>query len=265
MRAFGAALALSVSLAAWQPARADDFEPVGDVWIVTIGGYIVGQPDYLGSDDYEAAFKPIFNIRREGTKEYLSLPGDAGGFALIDRGGFRFGPAFALRNERDAGDNRDTRGLDDVDYTFELGAFAEYWAGDAFRARVELLQGVNGHEGFVANFAADAVLNRGPWTFTAGPRLTVVSDDFNDAYFGVSAADSIASGLAPFDAEGGLHSVGATVSASYQVSERLSLKAYAEYDRLLDGAADNPLVDDRGSEDQFSVGVGAAYRFEIRR
>ncbi|MDZ4790237.1 MAG: MipA/OmpV family protein [Hyphomicrobiales bacterium] len=246
-------------------ARADNFEPVADVWVVTIGGYVVGQPDYEGSDDHEAAFKPIFNITRKGSKEYLDLPDDAGGFAIVDRGGFRFGPAFGFRDERDRGDNKDLRGLNEVDFTFELGVFAEYWPTENFRTRVELLQGLNGHEGFLANFSADAVVNRGAWTFTAGPRLTAVSSEYQEEYFSVSAAESVASGLNQFDAEGGLHSAGVTVSASYQFSDRLALKAYAEYDRLLDDASDSPIVDDRGSEDQFAIGIGAAYKFEFSR
>ncbi len=244
---------------------ADDYNTGVSAWIVTIGGYAAAQPDYEGSDDYEAAFKPIFNIRREGAKEYLELPDDAGGFALIDRGGFRFGPAFGFRDERNSSDNRDLRGLKDVDFTFELGAFAEYWPADNLRTRVELLQGVNGHEGFVANFSIDAVLNRGAWTFTAGPRLTAVSGEYRDSYFSVSAGESAVSGLDQFEAEGGLQSAGATVSASYRLSERLAVKFYGEYDHLLDDAADSPLVDDRGSESQFTGGVGAAYTFEYRR
>jgi outer membrane protein len=265
MRAWLTSSVCSLCVLAAGAARADNFEPVGSVWVVTIGGYVVAKPDYIGSDDYEAAFKPIFNIQREGSKEYLDLPDDAGGFAIIDRGGFRFGPAFGFRDARDRGDNRDLRGLNEVDFTVELGVFAEYWPTENFRTRAELLQGLNGHEGFVANFSADAVLLRGPWTFTAGPRLTTVSDDFNDAYFSINAGQSAASGLPQYEADGGLYSAGVTVSASYQYSERLAIKAYAEYDRLVGDAANNPLVDERGSEDQFAIGVGASYRFKIER
>ncbi len=241
-----------------------DYAPASSSWVVTIGGYVVAQPDYEGSDDYEAAFKPIFNIRREGSKEYLKLPDDSGGFAVFDSGGFRFGPAFGFRDERNSSDNRDLRGLKDVDFTFELGAFAEYWPTESLRTRVELLQGLNGHEGFVANFSIDAILNRGAWTFTAGPRLTATSGDYQDAYFSVSAGET-GFGLDEFDADGGLHSAGATVSASYKFSERFAVKLYGEYDHLLGDAADSPLVDDRGSEGQFTVGVGAAYTFHFSR
>ncbi len=268
---------VALSVSSWYfaagPALAADLDAgdnlvehhAGSAWVVTLGGWAVVRPDYEGSDDYEVGFKPIINVRRSGSREWLALPDDKGGFALYETHNFRIGPAFGFVWERDSGDNRALRGLDDVDFTFEAGVFAEYWPTENLRTRFEVLQGLGGHEGLVANFSADAVWRPSErWLFTVGPRLTVVSDEYADSYFSIGVGES-AIGLPAYDAEGGLHSAGVGASATYRWTPQVALKLYAEYDRLLGDAADSPIVDDLGSEDQFTVGVGASYRFEIRR
>ena len=43
----------------------------------------------------------------------------------------------------------------------------------------------------------------------------------------------------------------------------LELRGYVEYDRLLGGIADSPLVKFRGSTDQVTYGLGVAYSFDV--
>ncbi len=232
-------------------------------WVVTIGGWVVAQPDYEGSDDYEAAFRPIFNIRKEGSKEWLSLPDDSAGIAVFETSNFRIGPAFGFTPERDSSDNRALRGLKSVDFTIEAGAFVEYWPADRLRTRLEVLQGLNGHDGLVANLSADIVLHPAErWMFTVGPRVTWVDDNYADAYFSVGPGSP---SLPLFGADGGLHSAGVGASLSYDVTETVQIKLFGEYDRLIGDAADSPLVELRGSKDQFTAGLGFSYRFTVGR
>lgn len=254
--------------AAPSPASASDDVSVahygGSAWVVTVGGWAVVQPDYEGSDDYELGFRPTVNIRRADSREWLALPDDRAGFALYETQNFRIGPAFGLVWDRDSSDNRDLRGLDDVDFTFEAGLFVEYWPVESLRTRLEVVQGIGGHEGLVANLSADGVWRPSErWLFTAGPRLTFVGDGYADAYFSISDRESMKSLLPAYDAEGGLHSAGFGASATWRWTPEIDLKLFAEYDRLLGDAADSPIVADRGSEDQLSFGIGASYRFEV--
>jgi outer membrane protein len=41
--------------------------------------------------------------------------------------------------------------------------------------------------------------------------------------------------------------------------------ASIEYERLAGSAEETPLIDDRGSPDQFTIGVGASYSFVVGR
>lgn len=254
--AFGAAASLTTAAMAADLSYKDaPVEYASRTWIITLGGYAVAAPEYEGSDEYELGFKPIFNIRKSGSREWLSLPDDKGGFALYETSNFRMGPAFGFQAERSRHDVDFFPGAERVDWTFEAGAFAELWLTDSLRTRVDVVHGIGGHEGLVANFSADAVVKRDRWTFTVGPRFEVVSDEYADTYFSTAG----------YEAEGGFHSVGGGASISYQWTDRIALKLYGEYDHLLNDAADSPLVDDIGSEDQFTIGVGASYTFEYSR
>jgi outer membrane protein len=262
-----------VSLAAGSAQGADIFDGTplslkdapGSYWVVTLGGYGGGEPLFPGAKGLTSTFRPIVDIRREGDKEWLGLPNDAVNLTLYQTGNFRAGAAGDLLQNRDRSDDSALKGLRNIDYTLELGAFAEYYPVPFIRTRVELLQGVTGSNGFVANLMADYIYQPDPhWLFTAGPRLRFVNTQYESTFFSISKAESAASGLAPFHASGGLDSAGIDVTARYNMSERLSLRAFAEWDRLTGDGADSPLVKFRGSEDQFQFGVGAAYKFTYR-
>jgi outer membrane protein len=238
----------------------------GSVWVVTLGGYGGGEPEFPGSKSLAFAFRPIVDIRREGTKEWLTLPNDAVSLTLYQTGNFRIGAAGDYLTNRDQKDDSALKGLHGINYTLELGAFAEYYPVPFIRTRLELLQGVTGAEGFVANLSADYIYQPSPeWLFTAGPRLRFVNTQYESTFFSISAAEAAASGLTPFHASGGLDSAGIDATARYNVNERLSLRAFAEWDRLTGDGANSPLVKIRGSEDQFQFGLGAAYKFTYGR
>ena len=244
--------------------------PSGSVWVVTIGGYGAAEPAFPGSKDYQATGRLIFDVYRAGDKEWLTLPNDAASITLWESGNFRAGFAADLISGRYQNDSKAVWGLHDIDYTGEIGGFFEFYPVPFLRTRAELLQGVTGAEGFTANLMADFIYRPDPqWLLTAGPRLKFVDDTYNSAFFSISALDSYRSSLygQPFlptyTAKGGLYSAGVDATVRYNVTETISVRAFAEWNRLTGDAADSPLVRFRGSEDQFQVGLGAAYKFNF--
>ncbi|MDQ8730232.1 MipA/OmpV family protein [Bradyrhizobium sp. LHD-71] len=236
--------------------------PASSEWLVTVGAWTYAQPEFEGSNDLTFGASPIINIRRRGEREWLSLPNDHGGPTLFSTANFRFGPSFNFVRERD--DDDALRGLGSVDWALEVGAFAEFWPADFFRTRVEVRRGFNGHEGFVADLSADAVWRLAPaWTLTAGPRLSVADGEYMSTYFSVSPFQSITSGLARYDAKGGFKSAGVGSSLTYQWTPAVATTAFVEYERLLGDAAKSPIVEDRGSPDQLTVGMGVKYTFSV--
>ena len=238
--------------------------PGGSYWSVTIGGYGAAEPAFPGSKDYAASGRLILDVHRDGDRLWLTLPNDAATITLYEAGNFRFGAAGDYIMSRTQNDGGAAVGLHDIDYTIEVGGFAEFYPVPFVRTRVELLQGVTGADGFAANLMADFIYKPAPqWLFTVGPRLKFVDDQYNSAFFSISPLDSYRSGLPVYHAQGGLYSAGVDATVRYDLTERISLRAFAEWNRLTGDAANNPLVRLRGSEDQFQVGVGAAYKFNF--
>jgi MipA family protein len=253
----GAGTALAADLSANSGGSYKDAP--GNYWVVTIGGYGVAVPTYPGSKDVTYSGRPILDVRRAGSKEWLSLPNDAFGVALYETNNFRIGAAADLLNKRSHKDAPAAlSGINDIDYTVEVGGFAEYYPAPFLRTRVELLQGVTGAEGFEANLMADFIYKPGArWLLTAGPRLQIVDDKYASAFFTTVAP-------APaYTATGGVYTAGVDATIRYCLTDNVSLRAYAEWNRLLGDAADSKIVELGGSADQFQVGVGAAYKFNF--
>ncbi|WP_439534720.1 MipA/OmpV family protein [Polymorphobacter sp.] len=87
------------------------------------------------------------------------------------------------------------------------------------------------------------------------------NDDYAATYFTVTPAGGLASGLAAFDAKGGLKDVGAQLTASYRIGDNWGFAVNAGYRRLLGDFADSPVVAKGGSADQLSGGVGIFFSF----
>ena len=174
--------------------------------------------------------------------------------------GFFLGPSLGFKGKRSA---KDVGAVPpEVDLTIEAGGFVQYAATDHLRFRIEARQAVNGHDGFISLLSADYVIRDGDKRLLSfGPRMTIIDNRYQKAYFSVRPTAAAASGLPSFDAGGGVQSVGATIGYIQQFSERLGMYSYAKYDRLIGDAAHSPLVRTFGSRDQFSGGMALTYTF----
>ena len=101
------------------------------------------------------------------------------------------------------------------------------------------------------------------YVFSIGPRARWGDDNYHDAYFSVTPAVAAATGLPVFDAEGGIHSIGAVAGLTHMLSRDWGVYGFAGYDRLVGDAADSPIVRAFGSRDQYSAGLGLFYSFNV--
>jgi outer membrane protein len=257
IRASALSLAAAAALSASPAAAQQEERPL----ILSIGGGAQILPQYPGAEDYE--FSPLFTgfARREGDPIPLRTPDDGFGFTLFEAGAVEVGPLIQFQSERD----EDDVGLPvgDVDFTIEAGAFVNINLGPNFRLRLEGQKGIGGHEGLVGTVAADFAIRPNVDTlFTIGPRLRFNDDDYADAYFRVPPA-AIASGVPPYDPDGGLRAIGAVAGVTHQFTRRFGVYGYAGYDRLVGDAADSPIVRFTGSENQFSAGLALFFSFNV--
>jgi outer membrane protein len=234
-------------------------------WTIAIGGEGALQPDFEGAKRTMFSPTPIFSIHRAGSPDRFHSPRDGASIALVDFGGFRAGPVGKLKSARTAGSYSELNGLGDVKLAVEIGGFVEYFPVDWLRARAEVRRGFGGHNGVVADFSADVIVPVSQrLSLSAGPRFTLEDTKATAPYFGIDAAQAIASGLPAFDAKGGSHAAGAGAQARYQFNPQWEVHSYIEYERLLGSAAASPLVTLRGSPNQTSIGVGTSYSFDVR-
>ncbi len=242
----------------------------------TLGAGIGLIPDYEGSNDYRII--PAVAVRgrvggisfwSRGTYLYADLmPRGAG---KID---FDAGPIVGVRLNRkgkikdDAVDRLPSRNA-----AFEVGGFVGVTAHgltnpyDMLSARVDVVKDVaNGHESTVITPAIEfsTPLSR---TFYVAASLSAdwVGGGYADAYYSITPADTLASGLRTFDADGGYKGWKAGLLANQSLSgdltRGLSLFGTANVGRLAGDFRRSPIVADRGSATQWLGAVGLAYSF----
>ena len=263
-----AALAASSTAALAQP-------PANEGWRFGVGGGFLLAPTYEGDDNYRVSALP--NIQIEYGTRFAASVQNGITYAVLNGERLTAGPIARIRFNRNEDGSQpfaitgertgDLVGLGDVATTIELGGYLNYDFGD-ISASVEARRAVNGHDGFIV----DAGLRYGGQTFALGPpliysfgpRVSVVGDNYNETYFGVTAAQSAASGLPIYSANGGLKSygVGATVILPLTRDNSASAVFIAGYDRLAGDAGDAPLVRLRGDRDQAAVGMFLTYWFQ---
>lgn len=253
-------VAAAALLPSWNAAYAQDHEDLR----VRVGLGAQVRPDFIGADS--KSVRPLFHVNiARGTRPFsFGAPDDSPSIAIMSKDGFSFGPAGNIEGRRKQSDLGAPVGS--VPRTFEAGAFAQYLAGDSFRVRAELLKGINGHEGLVGEIAADKIWRDGDrYVVSIGPRVLFSDARYQRAYFGVSPAASLASGLPAYRPSGGVHAVALASGATYALNSRWGLFGYARYERLVGDAARSPIIRELGSRNQLSGGVGLNYTFTIRR
>ena len=273
MRGGGAAIAAVMAAllpmaqsAAQENARARALPAPAYDWTITLGAEGREEPLFQGSSRERLRPYPIFAVRRYGTPEPFRGPRDGLDIAVIDGGNYQIGPVGQfVYSQREKANSEAVHRLGNVPWAGEVGIFAQYWWVPWLRTRTEVRQGFHGHQGIVSDIMTDAVVPVGPqWTFSGGPRLTLATTPALNPYFGVTSAQSAISGLPIYDAKGGLRSYGAGAQARYLWTPQWATHVFLEYERLSGDVSGSPIVTQRGSPDQVTVGFGFTHSFDIK-
>lgn len=260
------AIAILFALAACgagRPAKAQGRPDQGFHPLVGVAG--LNRPEFRGSDDHEVQPLPFIAFRYGVGDTTLSMDGTALELDLVGGDRFRFGPVIGYRWGRDDDiENQVVSRLATIDATIEGGVAAGMaWSigGGQVGAGVKLLTDLgDAHGGLTVT--ADAA-----WTARATDRLSYsvganvvwADENYMNTYFGVDGAGAAASGLAAYRPDSGIESVGVSANLRYRLSDRWGMAVFAAYDRLVDQAADTPIVTQEGSENQTQIGF-AVYR-----
>ena len=229
-------------------------------WIIMLGGLGALKPNYKGSNQYEVSGFPFIDIKY---KKFFFLNFREGlGVNVLHAPNFRVGAAFNFYGSRDKDDSTHLQGFQDVDAGLDAGVFGSI-SFEKFSAKLKFRQDIsNNHEGHLISgrLVYKAIESR-KLIANLNIKTTYANDNYMKTYFGVTNSQASSSGFKEFNANGGIKDVGAGTSVIYPFNKYWSFITIANYIRLLNDAANSPLVENAGSKNQFWLGIGVAYRF----
>ncbi|AEG51394.1 MltA-interacting MipA family protein [Sphingobium chlorophenolicum L-1] len=225
-------------------------------------------PAYDGAKSYQLIPFGIADVRWKGME--FELRGLRARLDVMGDSPLQVGPAINLRFKRNSSKDGDGRVklLDDVGQAIEVGGFVGYRFGGDEKGQGEVtvdltvLKDVNnGHDGVVATAQLSYAAYRSRRVFVNVDAQTNYGDGkYMRSYFGVTADESLRSGLATYRPGGGIRDVGAGATVGYQFSPRWGLIARAGANYYVGDAKDSPIVDE-GSKLQAIAGLALSFRF----
>lgn len=82
-------------------------------------------------------------------------------------------------------------------------------------------------------------------------------------YFGIDAGQSARTGLARYNAQGGILSYGVGGTVIRPLTTRSAITLFSSLENLGGEAGNSPLVEERGRRLQFMLGIGYSFRFGL--
>ena len=264
--AFTACLAFAGAASAADLGGAKDGGEKAGEWTlegVRVGGVLIVQPEYEGSDEYEVLGAPYLLPIFAGGGPGLFSRFDARGaddvrFNLIQHDGFVAGPLGGYSFGRDEDDGDLLEGLGDIDGGVVAGGFVGYYVGPVL-FDVSYHHFFDDSEGYQIRFGAQIekpISER--VTLTGRIGATYADENYMQTYFGTDGGVVVGD----FEADAGFKDVHVQLGVNAELDERWTVRTSIRYSRLLDDAADSPIVE---SEDQFTGTIGLSYRFDVDR
>ncbi len=271
--------ALLLSLAVAAPAAAQETaEPADDgrdTFTIGLGASYL--PSYEGSDDYQLSGAGLlrgrvsgFSFYTRGTALLFDVVREASGAAV----NVEFGPMVNVRLDRTSRiQDARVRALGEIDTAFEAGGFFGVTKNgvlhqyDFLTARVDVVHDVtNTHDSLIVTPNLEYATPLSRQTLVG---LSVSADHvgggYARTYYGVTPGGAAASGLSPYDLDGGFKNVRFTLlgtqSLSGDLRRGLGVFVIGSYSRMLGDFKRSPIVRDAGDADQFLAAVGLTYTF----
>lgn len=232
--------------------------------LIALGGGVI--PAYEGASKYQATPFGLAAVRYRGIEFNL-----AGPELKIDLGGgghFLFGPVVGLSNSRSRSDaDGRVKLLDTIGNSASFGGFVGYRFGGneagqgRFVVSLQATKDSKKEKGVTVDAGLSYAAIRTERVFATFD----ISARFNDkkytrTFFGVTEAESAASGLEAYRPGGGVSRVSAGVTAGYQLSRHWGVIARAGGGTFTGDAADSPIVKD-GAKSFGQALLGISYAF----
>lgn len=225
------------------------FEPDLPEWRVILGTAAQVQPAYDGSRAYRVEGGPVINIRYRDVA-YIST-GEGLGFNFLHGDHYQVGVAVAYdlgRQEKE--DYANLRGMGNISAAPVAKMYGTWVLSRKFPMilRVDARQFAGGAEGAVGDAGVYIPLPGSSKTLVmfAGPSITLADNHYLQTLYGVTPAQSAASGHRIYEIpHAGTSAAGVGFSATKFLTDHLLLNADAALNQIRGSPAHSPLVERR--------------------
>ena len=225
--------------------------------------------EYLGSDQEEFRVLPYVSVQ---DYKGIDIFGTSLSYRAIETGtgqglgkwSLRAGPNATFQGGRDSDDSPTLTGLDDVDSSLLLGGYLRGSFGPV-GFRLDAGQDViGGHDGVVANASVGTFLPLGKFKVQPSASLNWGSANHNQSFFGVTQAQSNASGLAVNDLDSGIYGYSVNLIGWYDLSDDYTLTFIGSHRWFTNDADDSPiLLAEDGADTGLFLALGVARKFGL--
>jgi outer membrane scaffolding protein for murein synthesis (MipA/OmpV family) len=224
------------------------FQPNLPEWSVITGVAAETQPIYDGAQAYRVQGGPVINIQYYDIA--FATTGEGLGINFLRGDHYRLGAAISYdfgRRVRD--DYANLKGMGDISPAPVAKLFGSYVLSKKFPLilRVDARQFVGGANGAIGDVGIYMPLPGSSKKFVmfAGPSITLATHRYLQSEFGVTPAQSLASGHPVFDPNAGMVSVGVGFSATKFVTDHWLLNIDAALTKLKGSPDISPVTENR--------------------
>lgn len=229
-------------LSAGIPLLAHDNEPI-PTWSVTALASAEMLPRYSGSSSLQVRAYPLIDIRYKDVAFASAIEGI--GVNLLHSPEVRAGFAFNYDSGRSPSDAPRLQGTENLRGAPDVKAFVDYVLFPVV-LRADIRHTLGGAPGWVADTASYVpVFYSDQLVIFCGLSLTWADHNWMNAYYGINAAASAASGLPIYEARAGLRSGSIGTDLAWTLNKHWLLNVTASAQRLGSQPSGSPLVSNR--------------------
>lgn len=237
--------------------------------VVFLGAIGLHSSKYLGSAEEETRILPYVSV---SDYKGFDLFATSLSYRAIETGtgqglgkwSLRAGPSLTYESGRDSDDSPTLTGLENIDASVLAGGYIRGTFGPVglrFNAGQDI---AGGHEGVSANASIGTFLPLGRLKIQPSASVSWGSADFNQNFFGITQAQSNASGLAVNDVDSGVYGYSVNLVSWYELTDDYVITLIGSHRWFNGDADDSPiLLAADGADTGLFVSVGFARRFNL--
>jgi MipA family protein len=224
----------------------------------SVGAAVIAAYEYQGSDQRRTRVLPVLNY--QWANGWFAGISNGIGYNFSKSAQLQYGVRLTADGGREAKRANALRGMGDINAAAEGGAFFNYSPVQGLFLNSSARYGAGSdHKGLVVDLGTDySTAIAAKWIGSAGAGITLANANYMQSYFGVTGAQSAASGYAVQSAGAGARDVRAKVALTYLIDGRTSVTGAIAVSSLLGDAKDSQLTRKRTSG---SAVVAVAYAF----